>query len=49
MSTYPEATSVVIKKYYMDDFLDLFENVTHAVKNRRDLFRFLSCGDLFCQ
>ena len=41
MSTYPEAASVVNEKFYMDDCLDSFENVTHVIKVSRDLFSLL--------
>ena len=37
MSTYPEAASVVNEKFYRDDYLDSFENVTHVIKVSRDL------------
>ena len=41
MSTYPEAASVVNEKFYRDDYLDSFENVTHVIKVSRDLFSLL--------
>ena len=44
MSTYPEAASVVSEKFYMDDYLDSFESVTHAIKISRDLFSLLKLG-----
>ena len=44
MSTYPEAASTVIEKFYMDDYLDSFENVTHAIKISRDLVSLLKLG-----
>ena len=44
MSPYPEAASVVNEKIYMDDFLDLFENVTRAIKISRDLVSLLKLG-----
>ena len=44
MSTYPEAASIVNKKFYMDDYLDLFENVTHAIKISRNLVSLLKLG-----
>ena len=44
MSTYPEAASVVNEKFYMDDYLDLLENVTHATKISRDLVSLLKLG-----
>ena len=45
MSTYTEAASVVNEKFYMDDYLDSFENVTHAIKISGDLVS-LSWEDL---
>ena len=36
MSTHPEAASVVNEKLCVDDYLDLFENVTHAIKISRN-------------
>ena len=44
MSTYPEAASVVNEKFNIDDYLDLFENVTHAIKISRDLVSLLKLG-----
>ena len=44
MSTYPEAASVVNEKFYMDDHLEMFENVTHAIKLSRDLVSLLKLG-----
>ena len=44
MSTYPEAASVVNEKFYMDDYLDSFGNVTQAIKNSRDLASLLKLG-----
>ena len=44
MSTYPEAASVVNENFYMDDYLDSFENVTHAIKISRDLVSLLKLG-----
>ena len=44
MSTYTEAASVVNEKFYMDDYLDSFENVTHAIKISRDLVSLLKLG-----
>ena len=41
MSTHPEAASVVNEKFNMDDYLDSFENVTHAIKICRDLVSLL--------
>ena len=43
-STYPEAGSVVNETFYMDDYLDSFENVTHAIKISRDLVSLLKLG-----
>ena len=44
MSTYPEAASVVNENFYMDDYLDSFGNVTHAIKIRRGLVSLLKLG-----
>ena len=44
MSTHPEAASVVNEKFYRDDYLDSFENVTHAIKISRDLVSLLKLG-----
>ena len=44
MSTYPEVASVVYEKFYMDDYLNLFENITHAIKISRDLVSLLKLG-----
>ena len=44
MSTYPEAASVVNEKFYIDDYLDSFENVTHAIKISRDSVLLLKLG-----
>ena len=44
MFTYPEAASVVKEKLYMDDYLDSFEDVTHAIKISRDLVSLLKLG-----
>ena len=41
MSTYSEAASVVNENFYMDDYLDSFENVTHAIKFSRNLVSLL--------
>ena len=35
------AASVVAKKFYMDDFLESFENIEQAVKTSRDLVKLL--------
>ena len=44
MSTYPAAASVVNETFYMDDYLDSFENVTQAIKTSRDLVSLLKLG-----
>ena len=44
MSIYSEAASVVNEKFYMDDYLDSFENVTHVIKISRDLVSLLKLG-----
>ena len=44
ISTYPETASVVNEKIYMDDYLDLFESVTHAIKISRNLVSLLELG-----
>ena len=44
MSTYPEAALVINEKFYMEDYLDSFENVTHAIKISRDLVSLLKLG-----
>ena len=44
MSTYPEAALAVIEKFYKNDYLDSFENVTHAIKISRDLVSLLRMG-----
>ena len=44
MSTYPEAALAVIEKFYKNDYLDSFENVTHAIKISRDLVSLLKMG-----
>ena len=46
MSTYTEAVSVVNEKFYMDVYLDSFENVTQAIKFSRDLVSLLKLGGL---
>ena len=45
MSTYTEAALVVNEKFYMDDYLDSFENVTHAIKISRDLVSLVKLGE----
>ena len=44
MSTHPEVAPVVIEKFYINDYLDSFENVTHAIKISRDLVSLLKLG-----
>ena len=44
MSTYPETASVANGKFYIDDYLDSFENVTDAIKISRDLASLLKLG-----
>ena len=44
ISTYPEAASVVTEKFYTDDCLDSFENVTHTNKISRNLVSLLKLG-----
>ena len=44
MSTYTQAASVVKKNFYMKDYLDSFEDVTHAIKIGRDLLSLLNLG-----
>ena len=44
MSTYPQAASVVNENFYMDDYMDLFENVTHAIKISLDFVSLLKLG-----
>ena len=46
MSIYPEAALVVNEKFYMDDYLDSFENVTHAIKLVAIWFRYQNWEDL---
>ena len=41
LSTYAEAASVVNEKFYMDNYLGSFENVTHAIEISRDLISLL--------
>ena len=41
---YSEAASVVNERFYMDNYLDSFENVTHAIKISRDLVSLLKLG-----
>ena len=44
MSTYTEAASVINETFYMEDYLNSFENVTHAIKISRDLVSLLKLG-----
>ena len=44
ISEYPESASVLNENFYVDDYLDLFENVTHAIENNRDLVSLLGLG-----
>ena len=41
---YPEAASAVVQKFYMDDFVDSFQNRDDALKLGRDLVSFLKLG-----
>ena len=41
---YPEATSAVVQKFYMDDYLDSFQNRDDALKLGRDLVSLLKLG-----
>ena len=40
----PEAASAVVQKFYMDDYLDSFQNRDDALKLDRDLFSLLKLG-----
>ena len=44
MYTYPEAATIVSENFYTNDYLDLFEDVTHAIKISRDLVSLLNLG-----
>ena len=44
MSEYPEAASVVSEKFYVDNYLDSIENVTHAIENNREFLSLLRLG-----
>ena len=44
---YPEAASAVVQKFYMDDYLDYFQNRYDALKLGRDLISLLKLGG-FC-
>ena len=46
MSWYTEAASIVSKKFYMDGYLILSEDVTHAIKISRDFVSLLKLGGL---
>ena len=39
-----EAASLVNENFYMDDYLDSFEDLTYAIKNSRDLVSLLKLG-----
>ena len=41
---YPEAASTVVQKFYMDDYLDSFQNRDDALKLGRDLVSLLKLG-----
>ena len=42
---YPKAASAVVQKFYMDDYLDSFQNRDDALKLGRDLISLLKlCG-----
>ena len=41
---YPEAASAVVQKFYMDDYLDSFQNRDDALKLGRDLVSLLKLG-----
>ena len=41
---YPEAASAVVRKLYMDDYLDFFQNKDDALKLSRDLISLLKLG-----
>ena len=41
---YPEAASAVVQKFYMDDYLDSFQNRDDALKLGRDLISLLKLG-----
>ena len=44
MSEYTEAASVINENFYVDEYLDLLENVTHAIEINRDLVSLLRLG-----
>ena len=47
---YPEAASAVVQKFYMDDYLDSFQNRDDALKSGRDLVSLLLVSfDKTCQ
>ena len=41
---YPEAASAVVQKFYMDDYLDSFENTADALNLSKDLVAMLKLG-----
>ena len=41
---YPEAASAVVQKFYMDDYLDSFENTADALSLSKDLVAMLKLG-----
>ena len=45
-AVYPEAASAVVQKFYVDDYLDSFQNRDDALKLGRDLFSTLKLGGL---
>ena len=47
MFTYPEIVSVVNEKFYMDDYLDSFENVAQAIKISLDLVSVIKLGGFY--
>ena len=46
---YPEAASAVVLKFYMDDYLDSFQNRDDALKLGRDIALLLVSFDKTCQ
>ena len=46
ISIWPEATSIVIYDFFMDDYLDLFENVNYAIRKNRDLVSLFNLEEL---
>ena len=43
---WPEATSIVIEDFYMDDYLNLLDDVNYAIKNNRDLVSLFNLEEL---